>query len=560
MANQAIDMNAKPIHTKSITAKEYHQRTKHRLDAYAKGPEGLDWDNQPNPFRHFDGSTRITLPLEAQGLVSSYADLFLPQAITPKPLSRENIGILCELSMGLSAWKMYGTDRWSMRCNPSSGNLHPSEGYLLLPAIDEIKAGVYHYHSHDHVLEQRCMFGNQANSLLPTGSFLLGISSVHWRETWKYGERAYRYCQLDVGHLIGTIRYAAGCLGWRVTLQDNWDDKTLGTVLGVNRQEDFKDAEPEVADVILLIETMTDESQPIVNIQSLEKICRNGQWQGQANALSKEHEFNWPVIDQVSQACVKPIRSGNEPVEAKLELPKILLPDYLKTHKATNLIQRRRSAQAFDGSTSLPFPDFCRIIDATLPREDIPPFDTTATLDTNVHLVLFVHRVEGLHPGLYCLPRSQQGEALLRQELSPKFQWERIEKTPDSIPLYLLVRAKCANAAHKLSCHQAIAADSAFSLAMIAEFENPLQEGDWKYRQLFLEAGLIGQSLYLEAEAASVSGTGIGCYFDDKVHEILGINNQHLQDLYHFTVGTAVRDARLATLPPYSHLDHRDTM
>ena len=33
----------------------YHARTKHRLDRYAAGPETLDWDMQPNPFREFEG-------------------------------------------------------------------------------------------------------------------------------------------------------------------------------------------------------------------------------------------------------------------------------------------------------------------------------------------------------------------------------------------------------------------------------------------------------------------------------------------------------------------------
>ena len=35
------------------------------------------------------------------------------------------------------------------------------------------------------------------------------------------------------------------------------------------------------------------------------------------------------------------------------------------------------------------------------------------------------------------------------------------------------------------------------------------------YRRLFWECGLIGQVLYLEAEAAGVRGTGIGCFYDD---------------------------------------------
>jgi hypothetical protein len=29
--------------------------------------------------------------------------------------------------------------------------------------------------------------------------------------------------------------------------------------------------------------------------------------------------------------------------------------------------------------------------------------------------------------------------------------------------------------------------------------------------------------LYLEAEAAGVRGTGIGCFYDDPVHDVLGL-------------------------------------
>jgi hypothetical protein len=75
------------------------------------------------------------------------------------------------------------------------------------------------------------------------------------------------------------------------------------------------------------------------------------------------------------------------------------------------------------------------------------------------------------------------------------------------------------------------------------------------YRQLYWEAGMLGQVFYLEAEAAGVSGTGIGCFFDDAVHETLGIKDTRLQSLYHFTVGGALVDERLTTWPPYYHLD-----
>jgi nitroreductase len=89
---------------------------------------------------------------------------------------------------------------------------------------------------------------------------------------------------------------------------------------------------------------------------------------------------------------------------------------------------------------------------------------------------------------------------------------------------------------------------------MLARFEPVLREhGAAAYRELFWEAGMIGQALYLAAEAAGVRGTGIGCYFDDVLHRALGLTGHDWQSLYHFTIGTPVEDLRLCTAPPYAH-------
>jgi hypothetical protein len=113
--------------------------------------------------------------------------------------------------------------------------------------------------------------------------------------------------------------------------------------------------------------------------------------------------------------------------------------------------------------------------------------------------------------------------------------------------------------AQLVSCHQEIAADGAFSLGMIAEFDESIRaKGASWYRRLFWESGLLGQVLYLEAEAAGVRGTGIGCYFDDTFHELLGLHGDCFQSLYHFTVGGPVDDPRLMTLSAYLHLAQRE--
>ncbi len=65
---------------------------------------------------------------------------------------------------------------------------------------------------------------------------------------------------------------------------------------------------------------------------------------------------------------------------------------------------------------------------------------------------------------------------------------------------------------------------------------------------------MLGQALYLAAEAAGFRGTGIGCYFDDVLHRALGLSGNDWQSLYHFTIGAPVEDLRLRTNPPYAHL------
>jgi len=107
--------------------------------------------------------------------------------------------------------------------------------------------------------------------------------------------------------------------------------------------------------------------------------------------------------------------------------------------------------------------------------------------------------------------------------------------------------------ANRVSCDQDIAGDGFFSLGMIARFEASLRErGEWFYRRLFWECGLIGQVLYLEAEAVGARATGIGCYYDDPVHDMLGLTGAAWYSLYHCAVGRPVDDPRITSEPGYS--------
>ncbi|MBL6986864.1 MAG: SagB/ThcOx family dehydrogenase [Methylobacter sp.] len=519
------------------TVLSYHNRTKHSLERYAKGPESIDWEDQPDQFRHFSGCEIVTLPKPGAELDPLFADLDKPESIPEKPLNLPNTGLLLELAFGLSAWKQFGPSRWALRCNPSSGNLHPTEAYLVCTNDALIKPGVYHYVSHDHHLEQRCRFSNN----LPDSGLLIGLSSVHWREAWKYGERAFRYCQHDIGHALGALRYAAATLGWSVELPAEWSDDDIAKLLGLDR-DDFKKQEHEFPDIICRIDTHTG-GEPL-DTKVLLEAALSGEWFGKADSLRAYHMYKWPVIDEVSIAASKP--RTEEPEWKAVQLP-IIKSSCTKT--ASQIIRQRRSAQQFDGKMPpLPQTDFYRMLAAVMP--------TAAAFDLwrwppKIHLFIFIHRVEGLAPGVYALPRNHDVLETLQAATLADFDWQKVS---EALPLYHLYSGDCRQFAKTLSCHQPIASDSAFSLGMVAEFGETVRAAPWLYRRLFWECGLIGQTLYLEAEAAGLRGTGIGCYFDDSVHELLGIKDDKFQSLYHFTVGKPVEDKRLETLAGYGHL------
>jgi SagB-type dehydrogenase family enzyme len=520
---------------------DYHERSKHHLNRYAPGPGRLDWATQPDPFRRFEGSPVVDLPLLEGELDARWDDLYRPDGLAAESFGLKTLSHLLQLSLGLSAWKSYGGSRWALRCNPSSGNLHPTEGYLICPDLPGLAAGVYHYQPEQHRLERRA-----AAPLSWTGGVFVALTGIHWREAWKYGMRAFRYCQHDCGHALAGLSYAAAALGWPASRLGHWSDGQIGAVTGTDRDPDFAEAEREEPEAIVWLGAASPPPA-----QALLEALADAAWSGQANTLSPGHRA-WPDIDRVATATRKPATEPPAPA-APLRVPP-LAP--VSREPASGLIRRRRSAQAFDGVSGIGAGAFFRILDALLPRAGRPPW-STLDLAPSVHPVLFVHRVRGLDPGLYCLPRDAAELPSLKAEMNRDWQWAQVPGCPAHVPLYLLAPADVRDFAAAASCHQDIAADSAFSLAMLARFDDISEDRPWLYRERFWEAGMLGQVLYLEAEAAGIQGTGIGCYFDDTVHEALGLETRRFQDIYHFTVGTARVDARLTSEPPYAHLADR---
>jgi SagB-type dehydrogenase family enzyme len=539
----------------------YHERTKHHFHRYAASPGYMDWATQPDPFRRYNGAPLVRLPLPESGRALPYWQLYVADSMEPAPLSIASISLFFRYALSLTAWKKSRDMTWALRANPSSGNLHPTEGYVLLPALDGLSdgPGVYHYAPKEHGLERRAVLDPPSWATLmqplPEGSFLVGLSSVHWREAWKYGERAFRYCQQDVGHALGSMRFAAAAVGWKLCLLDHVGAFDISRLLGLDRDADYAGAEREHPDLLAVVVPGNVANDRSVHL-SAENVSRVTacQWHGSANVLSPRHNADWPAIDRVARATLQQPTSMDEdfsgfPAESEL----FAAPIRSGSFSAEKVILGRRSAVSMDGTTSIAAETFFRMLARLMPTRNnrAVPWDALPWRP-RIHLGLFVHRVNDLPPGLYALVRDPEKLDALRQSMAPDFLWRRPAACPAGLPLYLLKEGDCRALATRVSCGQDIAGDGAFSLGMIADYKDSLtQYGAAFYRNLFWEAGLVGQTLYLEAEEAGIRSTGMGCYFDDPVHEAFGISSRDWQSFYHFTVGGPVDDERLTTLPGY---------
>jgi len=538
--------------SRSTAVGTYHARTAHRFEGFARGPDTLDWDAQPAPFRHYTGCDTVDLPrldtFDSAHLGRSFSAI--QSAGTPQPPDLAHLGALLQLSFGLTAWKSLGPDRWALRANPSSGNLHPVEAWVICRGLPGLVDGVHHYRPERHALSLR------AADAPGTGAgpeLAIAISSVMWREAWKYGERAFRYCQLDVGHALGGLRYAAAVLGWTLAEQRQIGHDTLAHRLGLDREADYParrqgTAEREEPEILLSV-GIGQQATPIER-DMLCAAATAATWFGTASTIDPHPMYRWPVIQEVAALTRRPdgINPPDRSERTAISPAVAMAQDGPST---VELILQRRSAQRFDHQHVMSRRQLRCLLDALDARLPVP-FDVLAE-QAGVDLIMMIHRVADLPSGLYLVERhNDSGTAALLADTFAEFS----DLAPvEDLPLREL-RAISPQAlkrvARTLHCQQDIAATACLAIAMVVPLDKALELDPASYRDLHRAAGLIGQTLYLVAESLGLRGTGIGCYFDGPVRESLALEAHGLTTLYHFTIGKAMIDPRIETTPAYA--------
>ena len=491
-----------------MTWREYHESTKHSVESLRRAPHVLDWANMPDPFRHYEGVPVLDLPADPP--VPEIPALEVLDGVCGATPASDGPAFLSQLlfySAAISASKRVPSTgyRYALRVNPSSGNLHPTEFHFLTRGLKEWPDGLYHYRPSAHMAEQRAVGDLEMKLAGSSAPIVFVLTSIAWREAWKYRDRAYRYCLHDIGHAWQALSLAARAIGCDSFATGHFPDEEVAQLCRLHEDE-----------WPMLIVEVRGESIPVREPDARETVW----YGGHANQLSQE-TIAYPSIDEIHNATKLSNRvcrgiSAAEP--APTGCGGITLPPPASSRRSFGEVARtRRSALDFQGGTqSMSLTQLSAILTAAA-RPLLADFASARF----IQLYLYVHRVDGLEPGVYR-------------------HW------PERGELELIRSGDQRVAAAGLSLGQDLAGNACVAFSMIGDLDRAARaHGDRGYRYVHFEAGAIGHRLYLAAEALGLGATGIGAFYDEEVHRYLNLAPEQGQVVYHFAIGYPVPDPRL---------------
>jgi len=491
-----------------MTWREYHQSTKHSVESLRRAAHILDWANMPDPFRQYEGVPVLDLP--ADPLLPETPAIEVLNTVSGATHADDGPTFLSQLlfySAAISASKRVPSTgyRYALRVNPSSGNLHPTEFHFLTRGLKEWPDGLYHYRPSAHMAEQRALGDFKMKLAGSSAPIVFVLTSIAWREAWKYRDRAYRYCLHDIGHAWQALALAARAIGCDSFATGHFQDEEAAQFCRLHEDE-----------WPMLIVELRGASIPVRAPDAREAVW----YGGHANQLSKE-TIVYPSINLIQDAT-KLSNSACRGISAAEPAPtgsgEITLPLPASSRRSFGEVARmRRSALDFQGGTqSMSLTQLSAVLAATA-RPLLADFASARF----IQLYLYVHRVEGLQPGVY-------------RHWPERGELERIGSGDQRV------------AAAGLSLGQDLAGNACVAFSMIGDLDRAARaHGDRGYRYVHFEAGAIGHRLYHGAEALGLGATGIGAFYDEEVHRYLNLTPEQGQVVYHFAIGYPVPDPRL---------------
>jgi SagB-type dehydrogenase family enzyme len=257
-------------------ALEFHEATKYSKISVGSSGHYLDWENKPKPFKLYTGVPVQDLPTEL--LRPALNALVSISGGVPKERisTRMDIDTLAELlffSAGITReFKVQGRGTFYMRAAPATGALYPVELYVVCRELEGLEAGVYHFCPGDFSLSRlrsgdwtpvlSSYAGSRTDISAAPASVVL--TSIAWRNSWKYQARSYRHWFWDGGVIAANLLATANSAGLRSSVVLGFEDEAVNGLLGLSARQ-------EAAIAICPVGVSTDAATRSASGRSLDK-------------------------------------------------------------------------------------------------------------------------------------------------------------------------------------------------------------------------------------------------------------------------------------------------
>lgn len=204
----------------------------------------VDWEDRPLPYKLYQDVQKVPLPEEVM-LTLNHLEA------TTDPTLRD-IGHFLWYVFGLTQFcqsNIYTEDmkftNLYRRFVPSGGGLYPNELYMYLK-VEGLPTGMYHYDAaHHHLaLLREGNFDSYVTKALGNRSDISAcfgvvfVSTMFWKNFFKYHNFSYRLQGLDAGVLIGHLQEVTKRFGFTNSVHFQFLDQAMNHVLGLSEQEE----------------------------------------------------------------------------------------------------------------------------------------------------------------------------------------------------------------------------------------------------------------------------------------------------------------------------------
>lgn len=495
-----------------------------------------DWEDAPLPYKLYRHLPVFPLSAEVPLLLEGERE-------SAKPTLRE-LGHFLWYTFGLAqlSHSVYGPgagDDWGgsmqlcRRYVPSGGGLYPSELYLYLK-LEDLPQGIYHYDVAHHrlILLREGYFdsylgkalGNRCDITACFGAAF--VSTMFWKNYYKYNNFSYRLQGLDAGLLIGQLLEVAKRFGFGSGVYFQFLDRAVNHLLGLSEQEESAyaviplTAEPD-------LEWFHDHKDEA--LLSAVDLCK------ELSAIEHEHYMRsrkvseYPMLIKLNAASIidstQWFRQIGRTQEAANKGTSYMLPNANRlTYDLASVLRERYSPENEYVLRSVSKSDL-----AALLQEVMASFKYRNDLDgklqrpeNRVSLYGCLYGVEGISEGAYSYDESAHALRLVRS--GDLRSWLQQGMSLDNVNLYQV--PLCFHVAGDLNHHQA-------------------QLGYRGYRIQQMEAGMLVQRLLLAAAASRMGGRPLLGFDANTSNDIYGMVPHGHTSLIQIPVGHCRSRSRL---------------